>query len=333
MIAILGDIHFSSSRPWFIDVSKAFLKWFKEWEVNNSNNTLILVGDLVHVCLNGGLVISFLEEFVNSSNFKEIHICVGNHDKKKQDGIDQLAYEFYKIKPNIHIYEEITAVDIEDNKILFLPYYVGLNKYNLPMNEYYSNLYRDSNWNNVHYNLIVGHCAMEDASFRGNPDCILNLDKLNPDRICLGHIHTRFVNPNVYIGSIFANRRNENDYNRAAWILDNKVWKEEKLPTFCEFDVVSYPEELPKTTALVPIYTILNCSSEALAKKKYGDVHIRKVTKDTYDINFSKQSDKSRKFNSIKDMNIKQLFNSFVSEQTPPLSTNVIDTCLNFIKD
>lgn len=332
MIAILGDIHFSSSKPWFIDTCNKFLEWFNNWDKNNSNNTLILAGDLVHTSLNGGLVINFLEDFINKSKFKEIHICVGNHDKKKQDGIDQLSYEFFKLKPNVHIYEEITYKVIEGNNVLFLPYYVGLNKLNLPMNEYYSNLYNDPEWNKIHYDLIVGHCAMEDASFKGNPDCILNLEKLNPGRICLGHIHTRFVNPNVYIGSVFANRRNENDYSRAAWILDNHIWREDKLPVFCNFEVITYPEELPKTPALVPIYTILNCSSESIAKKKYGDIHIRKTTKETYDINFQKTEDTSRKFSSIKDIDIKQLFMSFVNEQTPPLSTNIIDTCLNYLK-
>ena len=103
MIAILGDIHFSSSKDYFIATCESFLSWFKSWKVNSSENSLILAGDIVQSSINGGIVIDFLERFYTYSRFKEIHIVVGNHDCKISDGRSQLAYEFYKNNPDVQI--------------------------------------------------------------------------------------------------------------------------------------------------------------------------------------------------------------------------------------
>lgn len=320
-IVILGDIHFTSRKKYFTDVCYYFLDWYLNWPTNNNNNSLILAGDLVDSHVNGGIVIDLLEKFINYSRFKEIHIVVGNHDKKKQDGIDQLAYEFYRNKSNVHIYEELTEVNIEGKKVLMLPYYLGNNKYGEPMNVAYSSLYKT---HRGPYDLVVGHFAGEDASFQGAVDCISNLDKLNTRRLCLGHIHTREANPNVYIGSIYAGRKNENDLSRAAWVLENDEWREEPLPLLTEFITFAYPNPLPKSEAVFPIYTILNCNSESIARKKYGDINIRGVISSSYEI-FTNKKDLDFEFESIKDINIKELFTEFEKEH--PLDLDVSKEC------
>ena len=104
MICVLGDIHFNSSKDYMMKTCERFLDWYKTWNLNVPQNTLILAGDLVHSAVNGGIVIHFLEEFASNSRFKEVHIVVGNHDKKKVDGINQLAYEFFLQKKNFKIY-------------------------------------------------------------------------------------------------------------------------------------------------------------------------------------------------------------------------------------
>ena len=324
MICILGDLHFRSDKNYFIKVCKEFINWFKTWKLNAKGNNLILAGDLVEQAAPGGLTISFLEQFINSSNFDNVYICVGNHDEKKINGISQLAYEFLSEKSNVHIYKKATEVLIENKKVLILPYYVGVNELGLTMSEYYSSLYRNKAFHND-YDLVVGHFAGEDGSFAGATDCVKNLDKLK-GRVCLGHIHTRNVNPARYIGSVFAGKKNENDYHRAAWVLGDS-WFEDPLPLFNEFITITYPDSLPTTEALVPIYTVLNCGSENIAKSYYGDIYFRKVTASFDDIGLVKRDSLDRQFTSIKDMNIGDLFKEFISSQNPPFSKEIIAEC------
>ena len=331
MIYILGDIHFSSRKDYLIATCKEFLNWYENWSANNENNILILAGDLVDSHINGGLVIDFLEKFANSSRFSEVHVVVGNHDARYQDSIRQLAYEFYKRKSKFHVYEEATEVTIEGLKCLFLPYYWGTNEYDLTMVEYYSTIYKNKAFSN-NYDLAVGHFSGEDVSFAGSVDCVKNLDKIKTKKLCLGHIHTRNVNPERYIGSVYAGRKNENDYTRAAWYYDGKQWKEDKLPIFNEFLTVTYPNSLSESKALIPIYTILCCGNEKLARQKYGDrIFIRKVTSENVDVGVKKRGNNTE-FESLKNIDIKELFKDFIKTQDPPLTPEVKIKCEEALK-
>ena len=104
MIAILGDIHFDSSKDYFIRICNEFISWFNQWKYNHKSKELILARDLVASSLNGGIVIDFLERFYRSSRFDHIHIIEGNHDRKFIEGEPQLAYEFLRNKENVTIY-------------------------------------------------------------------------------------------------------------------------------------------------------------------------------------------------------------------------------------
>ena len=91
----LGDIHFRDDKEYFRATSEEFLNWYKDWELNIEENYLFLLGDLVESALLTGTVADFLEKFAVYSKFKEVHICVGNHDIRKFNDENQLAYEFY----------------------------------------------------------------------------------------------------------------------------------------------------------------------------------------------------------------------------------------------
>lgn len=332
MIAILGDIHFSSLKDYYITICNEFLRWFENWDKNKKGNQLILAGDLVQNALNGGKVINFLEDFYLKSNFDHIHIVVGNHDLKKVDGIDQLAYEFYKRKPKITIYNQPTETIIDNRKVLMLPYFEGVNDKGLTMQDYYGSISKNSSFSND-YDLVVGHFAGDDTAYEGSLDCIKNLKFINTKKLCLGHVHIRTGDPNKYIGSVFSNRKGENDNTRAAWLWDtiNNTWLEERLPIFSEFLQVSYPEDLPPTKALVPIYTILNCSSERIARERYGNIYIRRVRANLSD-EVLKRMDSSDNFLSLNQTNVGVLFNAFLKEKTPPLDEKVEEECKSALK-
>ena len=327
MICLLGDIHFNSSKDYYRDICEAFLNWYRDWKHNKSTNTLILAGDLVESAANAGIVIDWLTRLLDYSRFNHIYVCAGNHDKKIISGIPQLAYEFYKSRDNVTVLETITRINIEGAEVLFLPYYSGVNASELSMHDFYSNLYKTDEYSK-HFDFVVGHVGGPDALFEGSNDCIDNLDKLNTDRLCFGHIHTRSSNPRRYLGSVYACKKNENDNTRAAWLYDpiTSCWSEDRLPVFSEYLTVSYPEELPITDAIVPIYTILNCTSIELAKKEYGDIRIRKAVSTPYEIAESSDST-ATPASSTRSMSLQDLFRDFVASQSPPLDEAVLKKC------
>lgn len=332
MIAILGDIHFSSQKDYYLEICERFLDWFENWDMNHEGNQLILAGDLVQNALNGGQVIKFLEKIYLKSDFDWVHIVVGNHDLKKVDGINQLAYEFYKIKPGFTVYTEPTETTIEGRDVLMLPYFEDINSEGFTMAEYYSSIYKNPRFKNS-YDLVVGHFAGDDVSYEGSTDCVKNLNQIKTKKLCLGHIHTRETDPRKYIGSVFANRKGENDNTRAAWIWNtvSNTWSEEKLPIFSEFLQVTYPDPLPQSDALVPIYTILNCASERLARELYGNIFIRKVRANLSDA-VLKRMELADNFLSINSSNIGALFASFLKEKDPPLDEKVQEECKAALK-
>lgn len=329
---VLGDIHFRDDKPYWKVICEKFLDWFKNYEKNNSENNLFLAGDLVEDKILSGIVADYLYRFLRYSKFKNIYICVGNHDRKEYHNSYQLSYEFYKNYSNVHIYEEASEINVDGFKVLILPYYQGVNRYGKPMNEYYSNIYKNKIFSN-NYDLVLGHFSAEDKDLFGSSECISNLDKINAKKIILGHIHTRGMGEDTYyIGSVFAGKKSENDYRRCAMVYKDGVWSEDKLPLFNEFLSVTYPEELPESKALVPIYTILNCTSESVALSKYKGIFIRRVTTDSIDVSIGKRADMDRQFSSVKEMDTRLLFQAFIDSQEPPLEKEIIKDCNEYLE-
>ena len=328
MIAILGDLHLRSDKDYFIKTCRAFLDWFTTWKYNTSENSLILAGDLVEQAAPGGLTISFLEELANSSRFKSIYICVGNHDEKLINSKPQLAYEFYEQKSNIFIIRKATELTIESQKVLILPHFMGLNEHKQTLREFYSTTAHDIF--KGPYDLVVGHFSGDDIPLLQNIG-VANLEKFG-GRICLGHIHTRNIAPERYIGSIFAGKVSENDFTRAAWICDNNRWFEDPLPLFNEFLRVNYPEPLLRSRALVPIYTIFNCGSESAAHDCYGDINIRKTVLGLEEAESSSFSF-TRDAENVKKMDTQSLLETFIAEQKPPFSERIIEECRKLLAE
>ena len=330
-IVALGDIHFRDDHPYFMEVCENFLEWFSSWERNSINNSLVLTGDLVESALLSGRVADYLERFIASSKFKSIHICCGNHDQRKYHNTDQLAYEFFRHKKNVFLYQTAKETEIDGLKVLFLPFYFGLNDTGKSMGEYYNNIPNNPRFSN-NYDLVVGHFSGGDMDVGGSSDCVSNISQIKTKKLIIGHIHTRLVSPGTYIGSVFACKKNENDNTRSAFIYENNEWKEELLPKFIEFLTVVYPNNLPNTNALTPVYTILNCNSEDIALQRYGFINIKRVTLDLTESPVSKKTDIDRQFSSVKELNISELMTSFFNSQDTPYDNEIKEDCLNLLK-
>ena len=93
---------------------------------------------------------------------------------------------------------------------------------------------------------------------------------------------------------------------------------------------VTYPDSLPASDAIVPIYTVLNCGNEKVAKQKYRDIYIRKCT-----ISRSEKSQEKKCYLdsevSIK-IDIEDVFKAFCDSQKPPLPKEVASTCRALLK-
>ena len=332
MLVLLGDIHFRDDTEHFKKISEAFLDWYKNWNYNSENNDLILLGDLVETAILSGQVVDYLYRFMSYSKFKSIHICVGNHDKKKINGFTQLSYDFYKNNEKICFYEELTETEISGHKVLILPYYLGINKYGMTMHDYYSDIPYNKNLKFDSYDLVVGHFCGSDAIFPGSTDYVDNLEQINTKHLILGHIHTRYISKERYIGSVFACKKSENDYSRSAIIIDDANNRtEEPLPLFNEFLTVYYPEDLPESKAIVPIYTVLNCSSESLATQRYGDIFIRRVTTDKSEMIQRRFVSGYDDFDSVRSVDPAQMLISFFLDH-PEYDADLKDICLSMLK-
>lgn len=331
MIAILGDLHLRDDKPYWRATCEAFLEWYRNWPTNCKGNDLILTGDLVETPVLSGTVVDYLEKLVEWSNFDSIHICVGNHDRKKMNGHEQIAYKFYNNKKKVHLYDEIASIDISGKSVLMLPYFLGTNSHKQTMHDFYSSIWNDKKFNK-RYDLVVGHLCGSDCIFPGDTNYVDNLEKINADHVILGHVHTRSVNSKRYIGSIFANKKSENDKTRAAVIIrDDNSRYEEKLPVFNEFIAINYPNELPKTDAIVPIYSVLSCASETVARVKYGDIFIRRTTPDISDYIPKRNVQLDMRLDSVQEMDVHEMFKSFCKNQTPPFSNLIEEDCFKML--
>lgn len=312
MIIVLGDLHFRADHPWFMEAAERFLSWFEDWEENNPNNQLVLLGDLVETPTNGGIVVDYLERLYRYSKFDHIHVIVGNHDFKRIDKKYQLAYKFLERKHEVTIYNKKSEVTIQGIDCLMMPYLVSTVKMPSP-NRFYSNLWKKLKEKK---DIAFGHLQDINSTLPGG---IKNLDKL-ADKVCLGHIHTR-VHYN-YLGSIYPLNHGQNGQRcyRSYEILNGILMEiDHKLPNFLEFIIINYGDDIKPTDALVPVYVMHKCPKEGLLDSKYDGLFIRKYFK------------ASEKNDSASDKDLRkttaEYFTDFLKQSSMVYDRNTVKTC------
>ncbi len=311
MLVVLGDLHLRADYPWFVESAEHFLKWFDDWDLNNQDNEIMLLGDLVERPVNGGIVVDFLERLYLYSDFKRMHIIVGNHDFKRIDKKYQLAYDFLKRKSSVSIYEKKVDVNIQRINCLLLPFITPTIDIPVP-NKYYSDLYKKRGFVS---DVVFGH--IQDENFPG--DGVKNIDKL-AKYICLGHIHSR-VHSN-YIGSLYPNNYSQNGqrYFRTYEKLNNSIIEEEHpLPIFLDFKIINYGDEVIKDKALTSVYVIHGGPARNLMDSKYEGLHIKQYYKATTRENKIKAK--------LVQRNTQEYFKDFIKHSDTTFNRNTIKIC------
>jgi len=331
MLISCGDLHLSNDRPWSLEVGERIVKFLLNSPHNTKENTLVLLGDLTERNSTTGFVYSLLLELFAGLNYKEVVILMGNHDGKLEtNGKVNLLYDFLtrpvksKIHTNIRVIMEPTVLDLEGLHCLMLPHVFPDGKRSLKDYESLTDIIsKDS------FNIIFGHFTNTTCPPLGER---YNVEYLNTDYWCFGHIH----NPSQqYQGSLVPNSVAESKQKRHLRIYTkNNNKTQEKLEylekPISEYYSVKYPDPLPDVDAMVPIWTVYNCKSNAIAISQYGDIHIRNCI---YDLSLDKdafnafQEDVQKKSGKV---SIKILFEEFIKGFKYP--DNIIDEARSIVK-
>jgi hypothetical protein len=268
-IICLGDCHFSDARPWSYSVSKEVVKVLLTSEYNNKDNTLVLLGDLTETAFPSGLITELLLTLFAGLKYDTVYVLVGNHDKKpNKQGRLVLSYKFLQSKnlsklfPNVTVIDDMTEVQIENNKCLFMPYLFSDSKLKWEDYENHSGT----------YDIVFGHFT--DTSNMDIKDRTIDITKINSTHICLGHQHNPDKN---YVGSIVPNSTSEANKVRSFWVFDGKDKNIVTLPKICDYYSTEFPLPLPPVEAKIPIWTLLNCASAEIALEHYGNIYIHKT--------------------------------------------------------
>jgi len=276
MVICIGDIHASDNRPWSYNVSKEVVDYIIHSPHNNSGNSLVLLGDLTESAFLSGQIYELLLKLFSGLKYSKVYILVGNHDKKaNKQGKLVLSYKFLQgdlareLFPNtrIEVVSTRTVATIEGIDCLLLPYVFSDSGHGF---ETYEEISDDK-----HYGVIFGHFT--DTSDMAIKDRTVDISHLKSDYVCLGHQH----NPgNNYIGSVVPNSTSEQNKNRSIWCFSKDTQgvylTKEPIPNICDYHTVTFPENLPKVEAQYPIWTVLECASEDIAKEQYGDIFVLK---------------------------------------------------------
>ncbi len=315
---IVGDLHLSDERSWSYYISCKVVDYLLNHPKNIEGNLWIFEGDIVNQAFISGRVIDLMHQLF--SGMKAItYVIVGNHDtKKNKNGDITLVYNYLtndRSNKNVSIIDEpFVASTKEGLKFLMLPYDIRGWDY---MKSAYENL--PESISKDKYTAILGHFSDTSVPI---PGLTINIDYLNADNIILGHYH---IPSSHYIGSITPNSIKEAGYsNKLIYFSAEGIREDAIIDKISDYYTVIYPNDLPKTTSLVPIYSIYCCGSEASARDKYGNIYIHKCSLLSPGIEKKASSEiMSSGSSKVETLSIKELFEEWRHEQKAYSETTI----------
>jgi len=284
---ILGDFHLSGESPWQEAVSNKVIDWIRDHELNDPDNEILLAGDLIDKYNASPRSHYLVLKFLTSLRAKKIHVVVGNHDIEKSPEGQTLAYEYAKVLgESIHVYEYPQIITSMGLNILVVPFYKAPIHSLVDLKPYEDThpLEKRGIDPNTPFDLVLVHHFVKSSTQTQIPDEItIDMDYLTPNakKVLAGHVHIADALPEVYLGSLYAKKIDEQGQ-RYYWVYNYNTlkWQRFKTPVFCELKSVKYGEKLPTPMYkdAIQVYTITQCPSIEKAQLYYGpEVHIRKT--------------------------------------------------------
>ncbi len=298
---VLGDAHLSAETKWQAVISKNVVDWIRSHELNVEENEVILAGDLIDKYGSSPPSHHLVLQLLTAFKCHKVHVVVGNHDiEKTESGTGQnLAYAYIDTLSSPErqylLYEYPSVFKAGNLNCLAIPYYKAPTNSLVDLKHipdgHSSSLekwgidYSDK----CEYDLCIAHhfVSHDKASFVPE-EVTVDLRKLSRDskihakKVLAGHVHVSDSDPDVYLGSLYAKKIDEQGQ-RYYWVHDGSKWHKYVMPTLCTFISVKYGEKLPEIDLdsdplSTPVYTITQCPSIDKAHHYYGDdVLIRKV--------------------------------------------------------
>lgn len=323
---VIGDLHFSNSRPWDLESFDKFINWFSNLEIsfNKEDCELILLGDCTEKSVNNGQSIELLVKFIKIAlnKFNNLIIIGGNHDMKENtDGSIQYSTQFLSQEKNIKlVFDEDIFISNQGFTIKALPYKKTIES----IEDYYNNSLQSSFYTD-NCDLLIGHINLYDKNIpyiKG-----LDLNKFNFKYAAFGHIHQRVgLNSKFYTGSIMPFRKSEQytELPRCIKVYtknNNLITESEiEIPKFRSYEKLDFSKnEKPFfkkfSSNITYIYEIFNCDKNIL----------NNLSKDYYVI-----LGKSLKIDSIELENTDASENNFIATR---IFKDKKDAFLKMVKD
>jgi DNA repair exonuclease SbcCD nuclease subunit len=241
-LIVVGDLHAREKEPYFSQW-KDFMDWLFLSEHNQSNNTLLLLGDLVEsISVQHELLEVYIDYFNNKSNFEKIIILTGNHDRV----LNSSLLSIFRPLKRVEVIEELLIRDFGNCKCLFLPHIES------KLVETYSSLQLTEK-----FDYCFHHVEDESQHFGKT---FADLTSLHVGQYLCGHIHTETVTKGNghYLGSPTFNSLNEKGKTPYIAIIDLDTKKHTlvKVPVWISYCDVFYPNELTVPETKYCIYTI-----------------------------------------------------------------------------
>jgi hypothetical protein len=264
------------------------IKHIIESPLNTIENTVIFLGDLTENPLNSGAIFNKLSNLFYNLNYQKVYILVGNHDLRRRAGIETTPYDTFGGTPQYKICSTpAEELNIGGFKCLMLPHFLPTLE-RPSVNKFYSSLSGE-------YDFIFGHVFDETLTMIPEGQRA-DLSKLKGIKV-LGHNH---VPGDHYPGSISAGNVKEMAPGRAVWIFDDKKnLTKDPLPEFIEYRNVTYPDPIPRTNALISVYTFYG-ADEKEVQRTYPGEYCRRVIR-SLDSNLKTDLSKANQLTSLKE--------------------------------
>jgi DNA repair exonuclease SbcCD nuclease subunit len=255
-IVLVGDTHF---KKW--EQTKKQLDLLEFLDSEYRQDDLIFLGDVFDTpSPHWDVYTEVYSWFKKRSENSNIYILHGNHEDNLRRGS---SLDAFKILPNTHLITDVTELDIQGKKWLFLPYALHAQKEFMELEGNYDYI--------ATHNTPVKHQFFDEG---------FDLPSSVSAKACFwGHIHTQDeyeVNNIIYslVGVPYPTRVGEENWTYRVAYVDDETFRYKAIPTMYDYNHVQYGE-LPDSDENFVI--IENAPSDTQAREFYSDYMIKKV--------------------------------------------------------